>query len=289
MLACTLPAARFSLEFARSLEKGLDLLGQIQPDVVIVGRDSAAREVCQRVRSLPAGPELHADPDGRAVSQRGHRRGGGRGRRRRHLPAVPLRALAVRAAAGAAPARRRCRTPARSPRRPAPPAPRRRRGEHAGARPPRAPRRAWDELPRRASSRSTPGSTAVDYYELLDLRRQAGPAEIKDAYFKCSMELHPDRFMQLDDEELQRKDLRGLQADVRGVQGADQLRDPQRLRRRARRRATAQPTCATSTADGRSPASTTPPPMPSRPPASATCTSPTWPRPRATCARRACT
>ena len=35
MLACTLPASRYSLEFARSAEKGLDLLASLQPDVVI--------------------------------------------------------------------------------------------------------------------------------------------------------------------------------------------------------------------------------------------------------------
>jgi CheY-like chemotaxis protein len=203
MLACTLPAARFNLEFARSLEKGLDLLGQLQPDVVIVGRDSAAREVCQRVRSLAAGQSctlILMDEQYRNESA-GEAEAEAAGadtflpfpfeaplfeqrlEMRKRTPTganLSIRTTAPTAEASPAPA---ARTPTGSA---------------------ESTTRAWDSF--RGRVETLYGKLdAVDYFELLELRRPAGPGEIKDAYFKCSMELHPDRFVQLPDEELKRK------------------------------------------------------------------------------------
>ena len=203
MLACTLPAARFNLEFARSLEKGLDLLGRMQPDVVIVGRDSSSQEVCQRVRSLPAGQsctlilmdeQYRNETAGEAEAEAAGAD--------TFLP-FPFEAplfeqrleLRQRPPADASAAVKATAPTASANPTPAP---------LSSISIQESTQLAWDAF--RGRVESLHGRLdSVDYFELLDLRRPAGPADIKDAYFKCSMELHPDRFMQLPDEELKRK------------------------------------------------------------------------------------
>ncbi len=201
MLACTLPASAFSLEFAKSAEKGLDLLGHLQPEIVIVGRDASVSDVCQRIRSLPAGmsctlvlmDELYRDPH---VGESEAEAAGADA----FLP-FPFEAQLFDE-----------RIRARLERQTTPPAPvaspRTSATSPAAPSPPPASKPGTDE--REAAWSAFRGRVGafhgnlgeLDYYQLLQVGSGAGPGEIKDAYFKCSMEYHPDRFMQLSDEEL---------------------------------------------------------------------------------------
>jgi len=203
MLACTLPAAAYSLEFASSAEKGLDLLARLEPDVVIVGGDRDAAELCQRVRSMPAGAsctlvlmdERFRDEDlGGDIS--------GAVGADAFLP-FPFEAeLLAQRIDGAGPgvcAAAAAQTPARA------------RTSEAQIRadssatvedaPVVDPEEAWRifattvrEIHERLNS--------IDYYELLRVPHGATASAIKEAYFSCSMEYHPDRFMRLENQEL---------------------------------------------------------------------------------------
>jgi CheY-like chemotaxis protein len=204
MLACTLPATSFSLEFARSAEKGLDLLGQLQPDVVIVGRDGSSTDTCRRVRSLPAGQtctlmvmdeqyrnESIGEADAEAAGADSflpfpfetallEKRLETHHRTRVTAPTV---LAAAEQSSQPTPSPTSTPTPASA-------------LENI--------QRAWEQFRERVESLHG-ALDKLDYCQLLSIQRQSGPSEIKDAYFKCSMELHPDRFMQLQDEELKRK------------------------------------------------------------------------------------
>lgn len=204
MLACTLPAARFNLEFARSVEKGLDLLGHLQPDLVIVGRDGSAQEVCQRVRSLPSGQtctlmlmdeQYRNDSVGKSEAEAAGADG--------FLPFPFETALLDKRLE----LHRRGRVTAPTVLAAPEPDPDLQPSSTGTATPASALEnilRAWEHFRARVESLHNT-LDKLDYYELLSVQRQCGPSEIKDAYFKCSMELHPDRFVQLQDEELKRK------------------------------------------------------------------------------------
>jgi CheY-like chemotaxis protein len=200
MLACTLPASSFSLEFARTADSGLDLLARVQPDVVIVGHDACARALCRRVRSTPAGTtcilvlmdeqfrdEIAGGSEAEAAGADAF------------LPfpfEVDLLFERLRAVLG------RRKTDAR-------------RASAAG--PP--PLISDDSASEAAPSPSEDGPAewerfrarvrwlhdsldALDYYQLLQISEAASASEIKDAYFRCAMEFHPDRFVQLPEQEL---------------------------------------------------------------------------------------
>ena len=201
MLACTLPAARFSLEFARSPDKGLDLLGQMQPDVVIIGKDSSAPDVCHRVRSLHAGQrcvlilmdeQYRNESTGETESETAGAD--------TYLP-FPFEASLFEQ-------RLALRHRPSSPGTPSPDLPTAATMDAPPVVPPAEPaspsETAWEGFHVRVESFHA-RLDSLDYYGLLEIERQASPAQIKDAYFKCSIELHPDRFMQLRDEELKRK------------------------------------------------------------------------------------
>jgi DnaJ-domain-containing protein 1 len=201
MLACSLPAARFSLEFAKSLERGLDLLNRTHPAVVIIGRDSSSRDLCQRVRSLPAGMtctlvlmderfrdeaigELEAESVGADT----------------FLP-FPFEASLLE---------KRLRTKTRDEARqetrtqseesfPVPFTPD--TSPALQAHPEEAIEAAWESFRQRVRSFHQ-NLDSLDYYQLLQIPPNASTGAIKDAYFRCSMEFHPDRFMQLSDEDL---------------------------------------------------------------------------------------
>ena len=183
MVACTLPADRYGLEFAKSAERGLDLLGQLQPEVIVIGRDAGSRALCQRIRSLPAGVGC------RLVLMDEQFRDEGLGRTETEAAGADaflpfpfeselfddrLRASGSSAA-----------TP-----------------PHAPVAPPRpAADEEWSAFRERIGF-FLERLDELDYYQLLEIGGGASAAAIKEAYFRCSMELHPDRFLQLEDEEL---------------------------------------------------------------------------------------
>jgi DnaJ-domain-containing protein 1 len=61
--------------------------------------------------------------------------------------------------------------------------------------------RGWDDFRTQVHELRDQLET-LDYYQLLKIPAGATVAEVKDAYFRCSVELHPDRFMLLPDAEL---------------------------------------------------------------------------------------
>jgi DNA-binding response OmpR family regulator len=206
MFACTLPASDFSLEFARTIEKGLDLVQHLRPDVVIVGRDGLADDLCQRIRSLPVGnactlvlmderfrDETVGEAEAEALGadtfipfpceaalfqQRLNYR-----RRSRQSEASPIRPEPATALLAPQPAVSSAK-----------PQDKEARDDATG----------WAEFRQRVFSIHH-AMNDMDYYELLQVPPHASPGEIKTAYFSCSMAFHPDRFMQLNDEELKRQ------------------------------------------------------------------------------------
>jgi len=181
MVACTLPGDRYGLEFAKSAERGLDLLGQLQPDVIVVGRDAGSRALCQRIRSLPAGVSC------RLVLMDEQFRDEGLGRAEAEAAGAdaflpfPFESELfddrLRASRGPS-------TPPQAP-----------------VAPPRAGDEEWSAFRERVGFFAE-HLEELDYYQLLEIGGGASAATIKEAYFRCSMELHPDRFLQLEDEAL---------------------------------------------------------------------------------------
>lgn len=194
MLACTLPAAQFSLEFARTPEKGIEILSASAPEVVIVGHDRSAGDLCHRLRALPSGSrcalflmdeQFRDEALGAAEAEAAGADA--------FLP-FPFEVNALEQKLRDCPRSRRGV--------PAVPAP-------AEVNVPEAPARAepagadfgWDEF-RKELQKLRAELDTLDYYQLLKLPAGASVAEVKDAYFRSSVELHPDRFMQLPDDEL---------------------------------------------------------------------------------------
>lgn len=192
MLACTLPATQYRLNFASSAEKGLDLLAEVKPEVVIVGGGNDAVELCQRIRSLPSGArctlvlmdERYRDESlGRseAVSAGADT----------FLP-FPFEGELFAT-----------RLKAKIPRQPTPAqlmaAP-----SQVGwpaAPEPAASEEAWRRFGDKVRDIHTRLDT-LDYYQLLEVKKDASVNAIKKAYFARSMEYHPDRFVRLEDQEL---------------------------------------------------------------------------------------
>jgi hypothetical protein len=205
MLACSLPAWRYSLEFAKSAEKGLELLGHVHPDVVIIGQDSASRDLCQRIRSLPSGTnctlvlmdERYRDE----ITGKAETEGSGADaflpfpfattlfEQRLRSKLRPLEAMTARPKLAAATL-------------PFPPP-----MIHHEQKPPedtRADDSGWEGFSERVCG-FFENLDKLDYYTLLQIPANASAAAIKDAYFNCSIEFHPDRFLQLTDERLREK------------------------------------------------------------------------------------
>ena len=195
MLACSLPANRYSLEFANNEEKGLDLLGRIQPEVVVVGWNSPS-DLCQRIRSLPAGRSCTLILMDERFRDEAVARGAAEAAGADAFLPFPfelelledrLRNHVETKEASLTPAT----LPAmmEAPERPV--EPRRDRGDEDG----------WDAFRGRVDAiHGQLDSTS--YYRLLEVPETAGTGAIKQAFFARSIEFHPDRFMRLSDEEL---------------------------------------------------------------------------------------
>jgi DNA-binding response OmpR family regulator len=191
MLACTLPAHLFSLEFASTPEKGLDLLSSLQPEIVIVGNDRDATDFCRRIRSLLAGSTfalLLMDERFRDATI-GKTESDAAGADS-YLPfpfAVELLEDRLKATkAGTA------------------------RGLSAGG----TARAELDHDAKHADTWQRFGKLVeqiheqldtVDYYQLLRVDKNSASSVIKEAYFYWSLHFHPDRFMRLSDDALKKK------------------------------------------------------------------------------------
>jgi CheY-like chemotaxis protein len=196
MLACTLPTTSYSLEFAKEPAAGLDRLAHYTPHAVLIGRDSGTRDLCQRIRSMHGDgltliimDETSADE---SASKEAAEKSGAD-------VAIPFPFSLTLFEERLTRYQRKRQTPTE---------------EHAAgptepdaeplASEPEGPppaEDAWLAFRERVEAIHSK-LEETDYYDLLGVSHQASSNAIKDAYFECSMEFHPDRFMQLDDERL---------------------------------------------------------------------------------------
>jgi CheY-like chemotaxis protein len=202
MLACTLPAAAYALEFAKTSAAGLDKLQQQPTELLLIGHGDESRDLCRHVRSLPAarGCTLVLLDESFRDESVGFAAAEAAGadfalafpftletlersleRRRRGLLSASSPALADQLLSS--------ESPAADP----PPEP-----------DPRDEARAWEAFRARVADLYD-HLASRDYFELLGVAREASAAAVKDAYFERSIDFHPDRFMQLDDAELRKQ------------------------------------------------------------------------------------
>ena len=197
MLACSLPATRYVLEFANNDEKGLDLLGRVRPGVVILGWSSRS-DLCQRIRSLPGGRSCAV----LLMDERFRDQSVGRG----EMEAagaddfLPFPFELERLDTAIAQLRRRPAHPTRdSAPTGAPFADHAARG--ATATDVAAPESDWAAFRARVDEIHANLDSAT-YYQLLEVPQTVSPGAVKQAFFDRSIEFHPDRFLQLEDQEL---------------------------------------------------------------------------------------
>ncbi|PID38092.1 MAG: hypothetical protein CSA65_08840 [Proteobacteria bacterium] len=195
MLACTLPAAEYALDFAKTSAAGLDKLQQHPPELLLIGNDDGSRDLCKHLRSLPAarGCTLVLFDESFRDEGLGFSAAEASGadfalafpftletlernlERHQRGQLASMSALAVKASS--------------------PPA------DEAQQADPQEEARAWETFRGRVADLYDNLATR-DYFELLGVSRQESAAAVKDAYFQRSIDFHPDRFMQLDDREL---------------------------------------------------------------------------------------
>lgn len=210
MIACALPETHYKLEFAKSVERGLDLLTERQPALVIVGWDETALELCQRIRSLPAGNHcILALMDERFRHQSGVIVESEAAGANFALPfpfdprlleerLAPFQAhLGIQPPSTIAEALYTRVSAMKSSQHPA-------TEQHAHSDRDSVEAREqqeWDLFCARVHAYSQQ-LEIIDYYEILDLPMDCTAAQIKEAYFARTVEFHPDRFFQLSDESL---------------------------------------------------------------------------------------
>lgn len=201
LLACTLPAGDYAVEFAKTAELGLDLLGKLKPKVVIVGLDESSGDLCQRIRQLPAGEHcLIAVIDERFREDTAYGMVGADAALPFPFEVAALEGLLGERTGRARAGSRRMLEAAAV----AGPATRRRTREQALATAAPAAAASWEAFAARLDELHC-NLARLDYFELLGVPRDAGLAEIKDAFFRRSIEFHPDRFVRLGDAALKSK------------------------------------------------------------------------------------
>ena len=205
MLACTLPTARYALEFAKTKEAGLDKIHDNVPSIILIGESPETRNLCEHIRSLPTTRACilillrEASPEGEEAPTGSETLGAD------HAISFPftLDAFADTLSdydQGTLAIAQTIASPSVS----------------------SSPAVDTTEGQDKKTTQGSDDDTSemgwsifrdrvhvlygnldhLDYYAILDVGADATGAQVKDAYFKRSTAYHPDRFMQLDDPEL---------------------------------------------------------------------------------------
>lgn len=200
MLACTLPAAQYTLDFAKTSAAGLDKLRQQPPELLLIGHGGDSRDLCKHVRSLPAARGCVLVLLDESFRDEGVGFSAAEASGADFALAFPFTLETLERTLER---HRRGQRPASAPAQPAQvtAADAQQADEQTD---PQREAQAWDDFRSRVADLYD-NLTSRDYYELLGISRQVNGAAIKDAYFQRSIDFHPDRYMQLDDQELQRR------------------------------------------------------------------------------------
>ncbi|MCB9556412.1 MAG: DnaJ domain-containing protein [Deltaproteobacteria bacterium] len=194
LVACTLPTDRFTLEFAHGAEEGLSKLAKLEPRALLIGLDEQTVNLCQRVRATHTGENLfvvltHERFSNPQLSKEAHALGADAALPFPFQLADLEQLLAEERTLSGQFKRPRYRPSS----------------EHVVSDPyadtAQTQALSWDDVRGKIDAiHARLGQ--LDYYQVLGIERNASAAEIKEAFFACSMEYHPDRFFLVEEEEL---------------------------------------------------------------------------------------
>jgi len=201
MVACTLPSDRYRIDFAGSAEMGLDLLSVLRPQIVIVGQECAPADICQRIRAMPAGYSCRLVlMDERYLDEVAGETEAEAAGADTFLP-FPFDRRVFERLVDADPYEAE-----------SPPAPSPRlhqatqRIESVAIKDEHAkdsianPAGSWETFKNKVTTIHR-HLASLNYYQILQVSESATGDGIKNAYFDCAMQFHPDRFMNLSDPE----------------------------------------------------------------------------------------
>ena len=200
MVALTMGESDYELEFANSPETGLDLLKALEPDVVIVGQDTAPEDICQRIRAQHAGSSCLVVLMDESFEDKAEGEAQAEGSGADTYIPFPFerQLLDQRLAAGQLRKKLQIQAELR------PPEPEKARLETGQM--PVVDAEAIKEDPwgqfRADVARLYDRLEAVDYYELIGVDPSDSSKEIKEHYFDLALQYHPDRFMVHDEPQL---------------------------------------------------------------------------------------